>query len=249
MRFGPFALEFDTVALRRFGALPVIYMPQALSEQDPLALLGPFVVGHLDQIRGTLERLDQLAHLDDPAYVQNLGSNVVPDDFMVILSNGDASRGTVQEFQIPWKVIRDLLSFIGFETAPFNAMTGVTSVAQTLFYPTDDDHHEQELGYYRQREWRITADYYVNGLPRGRSLQDEEKDLLLEVDRYFWKGNTHTSNPNPRVDEALALVQPAPAKLLDKATRIIVPDEIYGQARQTLGGRVTAISQLGHSKC
>lgn len=249
MRFGPFALEFDTVALRRFGALPVIYMPQALSEQDHLALLGPFVVGHLDQIRGTLERLDQLAHLDDPAYVQNLGSNVVPDDFMVILSNGDALRGTVQEFQIPWKVIRDLLSFIGFETAPFNAMTGVTSVAQTLFYPTDDDHHEQELGYYRQREWRITADYYVNGLPRGRSLQDEEKDLLLEVDRYFWKGNTHTSNPNPRVDEALALVQPAPAKLLDKATRIIVPDEIYGQARQTLGGRVTAISQLGHSKC
>ena len=202
MRFGPFALEFDTVALRRFGALPVIYMPQALSEQDHLALLGPFVVGHLDQIRGTLERLDQLAHLDDPAYVQNLGSNVVPDDFMVILSNGDASRGTVQEFQIPWKVIRDLLSFIGFETAPFNAMTGVTSIAQTLFYPTDDDHHEQELGYYRQREWRITANYYVNGLPRGRSLQDEEKDLLLEVDRYFWKGSTHTSNPNPRVDEA-----------------------------------------------
>ena len=249
VRFGPFALEFDTTALRRIGALPVIYMPQALSEQDHLALLGPFVVGHLGQIRGTLERLDQLAHLDDPAYVQNLGSNVLPDDFMVILSNGDATRGKVQEFQIPWKVIRDLLSFIGFETAPFNAMTGVTSIAQTLFYPTDDDHHDQELGYYRQREWRITADYYVNGLPRGRSLQDEEKDLLLEVDRYFWRGNTHTTKPNPRVDEALALVQPAPAKLLDKATRIIVPDEFYGQARQTLGDRVTAISQLGHSKC
>ena len=190
-----------------------------------------------------------ILHLMTRLTFKTSDQNVVPDDFMVILSNGDASRGTVQEFQIPWKVIRDLLSFIGFETAPFNAMAGVTSIAQTLFYPTDDDHHNQELGYYRQREWRITADYYVNGLPRGRSLQDEEKELLLEVDRYFWRGNTHTSKPNSRVDEALALVQPAPAKLFDKATRIIVPDEFYGQARQTLGDRVTAISQLGHSKC
>ena len=247
-RFGPFALEFDTTALRRIGALPVIYMPQALSEQDHLALLGPFVVGHLGQIRGTLERLNQLTHLDDPAYVQNLGSNVVPDDFMVILRNGDASRGTVQEFQIPWKVIRDLLSFIEFETAPFDAMIGATSIAQAMFYPTDDHHHDQELGYYRQREWRITADYYVNGSPRGRSLQDEEKRLLLELDESFWGRNTHPSKPIPRVDEALALVQPTPSELLDRVTRIIVPDEFSGQAHEILGRRVTAVSQLGHSK-
>ena len=90
------------------------------------------------------------------------------ENCLVTLRNGDESRGIVQEFQVPWKAIRDLLRFIGFETAPFNAMTGVTSIAQALFYPTDDDHYDQELGYYRQREWRITADYYVNGSPRGR---------------------------------------------------------------------------------
>ena len=42
--FGPFAMEFDIGALRRAGALPVIYMPQALSENDHLALIGLFVV-------------------------------------------------------------------------------------------------------------------------------------------------------------------------------------------------------------
>ena len=171
------------------------------------------------------------------------------DDCVVTLRNVDESGDTVQEFQVPWKAIRDLLRFIGFETAPFNAMTGVTSIAQALFYPTDDDHHDQELGYYRQREWRITADYHMNGSPRGRSLQDEEKELLLELDESFWKGNTHPSKPIPRVDGALALVQPAPAELLDKAIRIIVPDEFSGQARQIFGDRVTAVSQLGHSKC
>ena len=246
-RFGPFALEFEITALRRIGALPVIYMPQALSEQDHLALLGPFVVGHLGQIRHTLELLNQLSQFDDPTYIQSLGANVVADDCMVTLRNGDESRGAVQESQVPWKVIRDLLSFIGFETAPFNAMTGATSIAQALFYPTDDDHHDQELGYYRQREWRITTDYYVNGSPRGRSLQDQEKELLLELDESFWGGNTHPSKPIPRVDEALALFQPAPAELLDKVNRIIVPDNFAGQARQSFGDRVTVASQLGHS--
>ena len=248
-RFGPFALEFKITALRRIGALPVIYMPQALSEHDHLALLGPFVVGHLDQIRGTLERLNRLDQFNDPAYLRSLGANVMAENCLVTLRNGDESRGIVQEFQVPWKAIRDLLRFIGFETAPFNAMTGVTSIAQALFYPTDDDHYDQELGYYRQREWRITADYYVNGSPRGRSLQDEEKKLLLELDEYFWGRSAHPSKPIPRIDEALALVQPTPGELLSKATRIIVPNSFFGRARRIFNDCVTAVSQFGNSKC
>jgi hypothetical protein len=246
-RFGPFALEFETNALRRVGALPVIYMPQALSEKDHLALLGPFVAGHLGQIRGTLEKLNLLANLDNPAYVNNLGSNTVPDDCMINLRNGDEARGTVQEFQIPWNVLRDLLSFIGFETAPFNAMIGATSIAQALFYPTDDDHHDEELGYYRQREWRITADYYVNGSPRGRSLEDEEKKLLLALDASFWGANTDPSKSISRVDEALTLVQPTPTELLEMITRIIVPDNFFDQAHQIFGDHVAAVSWLEQS--
>ena len=247
-RFGPFALEFETTALRRIGALPVIYMPQALSEQDHLALLGPFVVGHLDQIRSTLDLLNQISQFGNPAYVQSLGANSVADDCMVTLTNPDESGGTVQEFQVPWIAIRDLLSFIGFKRAPFDAMMGATSIAQALFYPTDDDHHDQELGYYRQREWRITADYNINGSPRGRSLQDEEKEILLELDEPFWRGNTHSSKPIPRVDEALALVQPTPVELFGNVTRIIVPDNFAGQARQVFGDRVAAVGQLENSK-
>ena len=247
-RFGPFALEFEITALRRIGALPVIYMPQALSEEDHLALLGPFVVGHFGQIRGTLEQLNQLDQFNDPAYLESFGAKVMAEDCMVALRNGDESRGIVQEFQAPWKVIRDLLSFIGFETAPFNVMIGAISIAQAMFYPTDDDHYDHALGYYRQREWRITADYYVNGSPSGRSLQDEEKMLLLELDESFWGGNTHSSKPIPRADEALVLVQPTPSELLGLIARIIVPDNFCGRARQLFGDSVTPVSELGHSK-
>ena len=66
-RFGPFALEFETSTLRSLGALPVIYMPQSLSAESPFALIGPFVVGHLGQIHGMLEKLKELDYLGSPA--------------------------------------------------------------------------------------------------------------------------------------------------------------------------------------
>ena len=212
VQFGPFALEFDTTALRRVGALPVIYMPQALSEQDHLALLGPFIVGHLEQIRSTLALLNDLGQLDDPAWIEGQGATSLADDCLVTLKNGDEERGTIQEFQVPWAAINGVLIFLGFERAPFDAMMGAASIAQGLFYPTDDDHHDEVLGYYRQREWRITADYYVDGNPRDRTLRDDEKQLLLECDEYFWGGNTHPSKPNRRVDDALVLAHPTPLK-------------------------------------
>ena len=248
-RFGPFALEFDTATLRRVGALPVMYMPQAMSEQDQLALLGPFVVGHLGQIHSTLQKLNELDQLDSLEYHQNQNpeANSIEEDCLVVLTNVDDAGGAVQDFQVPLKTIRGVLNYLEFETAPFNAMMGATSIAQSLFYPTDDDHHDEELGYYRQREWRITADYYVNGSPRGQSLGDEEKALLLALDATFWGANTSKDRRIPRVDEALALVRPTPTEILGMVTRIIVPDDFFDQAHQVFGDHVAAVSQLEQS--
>ena len=249
-RFGSFALEFDTTALRRIGALPVMYMPQALSSQDHLAMLGPFVVGHLDQIRDSLRKLNDLDRLDnlEDWQVQYPEVTSISDEASVKLQNVDESSGVVQEFEVPVKTIRGVLNYLGFKTAPFNAMIGAASIAQAMFYPTDDDHHNQELGYYRQREWRITADYYVNGSPRGRGLTDEEKSLLLGLDEPFWGRRVHSSRELRRVDEALALVQPTPDELIDMVRRLIVPDDFADQARKIFGDRVTTVSQLEESQ-
>lgn len=243
-RFGPFALEFDITELRRAGALPVIYIPQALPEQDDLSLIGPSFVSHLNQIPHTLEQLNNLDQFRDPRYLKRLGAKYVAEDAVINLRNADESRGTIQEFQVPWTAIRDFLEYIQFETAPFNAMLAVISIAEAMLYPTDDDHNDQDLGYYRQREWRISAYYDLNGRPHSRGLQDEEKDLLLEIDEPFWSRDVHTSSPVRRVDEALALVQPTSTELLDQAARIIVPDTFFDQAHHTFGDRVTKISQL-----
>ena len=74
------------------GALPVIYMPQALSDQDHLALLGPFIVGHLDQIRGLLDKLIELEQLSDLEYVQNHFGKPVANNHQLSLRNIDKSE-------------------------------------------------------------------------------------------------------------------------------------------------------------
>ena len=47
---------------------------------------------------------------------------------------------------------RENLEFIGFRKAPFDAMSGATSIAQALFYAAHDDHPDYELGRSKQRE-------------------------------------------------------------------------------------------------
>ena len=245
--FGPFALEFDIMALRRAGALPVIYMPQALSEQDPLALLGPFTVSHLKHTEHTLTTLNKLDQFRELDTIQQIRPDAPPiaEDCMFTLRNGDESRGTLQEFKVPWSALRDLLRFISFESAPLNSMIGALSIAQSLFYPTDDAHEDGPLGNYRQREWRITADYWVNGNPRARNLGEKEKKDLVETDGTFWNRELNFSNETfPRVDRAVALFQPDPQELFGMATRLIVPSEVIHEARQLVGDFLTEVYQL-----
>ena len=237
-RFGPFALEFDIATLRRAGALPVIYMPQAMSEQDYLTLLGPFVVSHLAHIRHTMAQFESLNRWNDPNRIaaEFPGATRMAADCVVTLRNGDESRGIVQEFRVPWSAIRDFLRFLAFENAPFDAMNGAISIAQSLFYPSDDDHGGEELGYYRQREWRIVADYRLNGVERGRSLRDDEKTVLAGIDCAFWTGELMNDGKTfARVDQAAVLVKPDPEELFEMATGLIVPNGLVPKARRVFG--------------
>ena len=243
-RFGPFALEFGVTALRRAGALPVIYVPQAMSARDHRTLLGPFVVSHLGHIGHTLEQLQSLRQFGDPTWIAaNVpGAKEMAADCVVNLRNGDESRGTVQEFQVPWSAIRDFLKFLSFENAPFDAMNGAISIAQSLFYPSDDDHTGEELGYYRQREWRITADYRIDGMERLRTLGEDERASLIRIDRSFWTRELrHGAQTFSRLDRAAALLDPHPDELLAMATGVIVPGELVQEARALFGDLVREI--------
>ena len=238
--FGPYAIEFGIAALRRAGAMPVIYMPQALSKDDHFALLGPFVVSHLGHIKHMLQSLDDLKQSTDLSKIRERypEARYIADDCVVTLSNGDEQRGIVQEFEVPIASVRDMLSFIGFENAPFSAMLGALSIVQSLFYPTDNDRlDEPTLAYYRQREWRITADYSVNGQPRGASLPPSERQRLLQADRHFWKREIQLEDQRfRRVDKAVSLALPPPEEVRSMITRVLVPSQRVKQAKRLFPG-------------
>ena len=239
--FGPYAIEFDIAGLRRAGALPVIYMPQALSEDDHLALLGPFVVSHLAHIVHMLGSLNELNKATDLNHIREhylgVGAERFADDCVFNLTNSDEQRGIVQEFKVPMTSIRDVLSFLGFENAPFPAMIGAISIVQSLFYPTDDEHVDEPLAYYRQREWRITANYTVNGQPRGLPLPPYEREQLLNVDGRFWKCELQFEDQRfRRVDKAVSLALPPPEDVRSMIKRVLVPSETVRQAEQLFAG-------------
>ena len=234
--FGPYAIEFDIAGLRRAGAMPVIYMPQALSEDDHLALFGPFVVSHLAHIKHMLQSLDNLRQATDLNHLRERypEAKSFADDCVFTLSNGDEQRGIIQEFKVPITSVRDMLSFIGFENAPFPAMLGALSIVQSLFYPTDNEHLDEPiLAYYRQREWRITADYSVNGQPRGASLPLNEQERLLQANGHFWKREIQFEDQKfRRVDKAVSLILPPPEDVISMIARVLVPSETVQEAER-----------------
>ena len=232
--FGPYALEFDIAGLRQAGAMPVIYMPQALSKDYHLALLGPFVVSHLGHIKHMLQSLDNLKQNTELNKVRFPEATHFAEDCMFTLSNSDEQGRIVQESKVPMTSIRDMLSFIGFENAPFSAMLGTLSIVQSLFYPTDNDHLDEPiLAYYRQHEWRITADYSVNGQPRGVPLPPSEKELLLQADGRFWKREIQFEDQKfRRVDKAVSLALPPPEEIRSIIRRVLVPRQRVLQAKQ-----------------
>jgi hypothetical protein len=65
-------------------------------------------------------------------------------------------------------------------------MIGILTLVQNLFYPTDDQAHDNTLSYYRQREWRLIGGLSFNGILHGRPLTDNEKLQVQATDERFW---------------------------------------------------------------
>jgi hypothetical protein len=245
--FGPFAIEFDIETLRREGALPVIYMPQPLSPADTLALLGVIIVSHLGHIKYTVEQLHHLSQVSDPAQALKLpgseGATRVADNYTLNLGNVDENGKIVQSAEVPAKSVRDVLNYIGFRNAPFNTMIGVLSLAQSLFYPTDNEHIDEILAYYRQREWRITSGFDVSGKPRACILSDAEKTIVSKIDERFWLREDIVDQTSvKRIDQAAVLNDFQDKSVVDRIKSVFVPPEAVDLARRFFGERVTSLT-------
>jgi hypothetical protein len=220
-------------------------MPQHLLDDNRLSALGATVVAQLHDIKYTIRQLNQLHLLGDPASLMAITggqANAIEDDAIVKLGNIDDKGNTVRTFPVPLKTLKGVLEYIGYRNAPFDLMVGVLSLVESLFYPTDDERHDDLLAYYRQREWRLCPGLVVEGVPHGRPLSEGEKARLLGIDEEFWAAELSDGKETfRRVDSAFTIDVFHDRRVIELASAVIVPPEVAGEARRFFGDRVVVI--------
>jgi hypothetical protein len=197
----------------------------------------------MGDIRYTLSQLHQLSRLKDLDFIKTLPgaetATSVSDDCVMNLENRDESGNVVATYQAPLRHILDFLDYVGFRNAPFELMVGILNLTQNLFYPTDDERRDDQLAYYRQREWRITAGMRVGGVQHGHAATDAEKERLLEIDRRFWsKEETDKDGTFRRVDQAYVIDQFEGAPIVELIEKLVVPAECESEAAGLFGDKV-----------
>jgi hypothetical protein len=223
--FGPISLSFDVAKLRTAGATPVIYVPQGV-EASGLSYIGTFCARGTYHTQQVLRQLEYLKEISDPARVAEKFKLPVEPNYALTLQNSDSAGNIVATYTVPAANVRNVIQYLGFNSIPFDHSIGVLEVFLNIFYPTDNAHTGDDLGYYRQREWRLIApNINLKGRPITRSLSEPEIARLHEIDDQFWTREL-TVERVPRQRSSLAhLYSPTPDwNFFDLVEAIFVPE-------------------------
>jgi hypothetical protein len=223
--FGEFGLEFEIDTLRRLGAVPVSYIPQPTGT-DGSGVATSLLAIAMDA-QAVVNRMAALhRHLNGPTPIAetfelNLGFVRSP-----------ASRG---RFVLARDTTKTVVSAIGHDLAPWEALDAGMYSLFSFFYPTDDTKRNKDLEYYRQREWRIACNFTVDRIPTLRELTESERERLLKIDRVFFERKVET-DLGTFDSLSKALIHPGfgGKKLIEMARRVIVPAAATNLATQVL---------------
>jgi hypothetical protein len=242
--FGPIALSFDIAKLRGAGATPVIYVPQG-SAENPLSLIALFCVNGAYHTKYVLSQLQQLKQVTDPAMAIELLKRPLAPGCTVKLANTDPAGNVVAEYTVLADDIRHVLQHVGFNNIPFDHSAGVLGAFLNMFYPTDNPYTNDQLGYYRQREWRLIGDNVnIKGRPISRGLSAPEVGRLEQIDPEFWARELTADGVQRRRSELALLYDPLPDwDFLDLVEEIFVPQGATDLVRAIVGDKIAVSPQ------
>jgi hypothetical protein len=241
-KFGPFSLEFSLGTLRESAVLPVIYMPQNIGGERNMSSAGAMMVWMFEMVRYTLEQLEQLKTLSS---LQSSPERPVAENYTLNLQNQNDENLIDRQFTVEARIVRGVLDYLGYKNAPFELMRGAVQVAQALFYPTDDAIHDQQLAYYRQREWRMIPGFAAGGVGNSRTLSDPEKNTLAEIDPNFWLRELQDDKGRfRRIDEAHVIEKLGGLPIKSVVNAVLVPPRAYDDAVACFGDRVQVIDGM-----
>jgi len=242
--FGPISLSFDIPKLRDAGATPVIYVPKG-TEDSPLSLFATFCVNGVYHTKHVLSQLHQLKEVSNPVLTAQRLKMPVSPECEITLSNNDPDGNIVNQYKLPASAIRDILQYVGFNNIPFDHSAAVLGFLLNLFYPTDNAHRDDQLGYYRQREWRLIAsDLGIRGRPISRKLSGPETAKLEAIDPEFWRRELALDGVRQRRSDLAVLHDPMPGwEFFKLVEEVLVPERAIERARIIVGDRAIVRAQ------
>ena len=242
--FGPISLAFNPAALRAAGAIPVIYVPQGDAD-SPLSLIATFCVHGIHHTKGILSQLQQLKETADPMQLGQRLKMPIDPSCELQMKNTDAEGNIVAEYKIPLTHVKNVLQYIGFNSIPFDHSAGILGYFLDMFYPTDNTYKGDQLGYYRQREWRlIVTNINLQGRPIGRKLSGSEIAELEKVNPEFWSRKLSVDGMDQKRSELALVYDPTPNwNLFDVIEEVLVPADAVDRVRAIVGNGVSVCGQ------
>jgi hypothetical protein len=236
--FGPISISCPISKLREAGALPVLYVPQS-NQGSALSTLGMFCVRGTDAMYKLFNHLRELRYIHQFADEQSRASGgpAIKSIETIQMTKPSPTGTSWDERSFSAAEIVELMEYIEHGHMPFRQCAGVASVFQNMFYPTDNKHSDEILGYFRQREWRIVAsELLFFNRPLARPLNVDETTQLTALDPAFWGKEVPWAN-EVRTRAQLALVY-APTEnwsFFDIVDAIYVPEDRIERTREVIG--------------
>jgi hypothetical protein len=221
--FGHFALEFDVQTLKRMGAMPVFYIPQATDkdEHGVTSLGSTLVIQAIDAMILAMRLAGIKALLDDPTVGERL----------------DCTLGfeKLKTFNLDVQKTREAIEAFTYAITPPDMLEHALTGLLSCFYPADNLRDDKALAYYRQREWRIAWNFAVRGEEVMRRPSNEVVARLIEIDAEFFGRDFPTaSGPKQLASEALIFPGMAGKRLVEMANRVVVPGAALTSAKATV---------------
>ena len=223
--FGHFALEFDIDTLKSMAAMPVFYIPQAVSEdKEGVTSLGSMLV---------IQSIDAMILAMRLAGI----SKNLSDAPGVTTGRFDCTFGfqNLKTFSLDVAETRNTLEAFSYAITPPDMLEHGLTGLLSCFYPADNLKDNKALAYYRQREWRIAWNFAIRGEEVMRRPSSEVIDRLLAIDAEFFGRDFPTmSGTNRLADEALIFPGIGDKKIIQMARRVVVPRAALSSAKQIL---------------
>lgn len=223
--FGRFAIVLEPDALQMLGGLPVIYLPSAPSPIEGLSGLGTDYLEKLAEIERFLRGVTSTENVVRKAkgHSRTLRFRMLD---VGVDKDIDCETKNAEALLDCWTKQNNISN-------PAELYAAFTSFVE-LVYPAGSNQRLNvgELGYYRQREWRICGRLTRNSTPLFRPLTSEEKARLIAIDaEFFEKPLQFLSNEETVVDRSSMFSEIDGRKVSSFIKEVIVPFEVTDEVK------------------